>query len=500
MHCFVDSCAALRQEISEVFSFYVDNYKYMPKFKARQWDGQIRLFNPTQPLLMLGHVSELLEWAKNNKENVEFEDAVKRQVINKDYSEEKVDKFLDGFNIVLNNGKSINFYEEQRKAIHLAIKYKRRLLLSPTSSGKSLICFAIIEWHMRHGMQQQALVTVPTITLTDQMKNNFIEYMDDKCLMKPEDIHVIKGGTSKLTNKSVIISTWQSIYKLKKSWFKNIELSILDEAHLAKGQSLQKMSEKMVNAQYKIGMTGTLDGTQVHRLVVEGCTGRAVEITTNKKMMDQGKTTPIKINYLYFDYPKDESMRIKSFKYQDEIKYIIHHDKRNQVLCKLLAKTKGNTLVLFNNIVHGERMYEEFLQNHPNKKCYLLHGSFTADQRNDVIDIMEKDDDIVTFASYGIFSTGVSINNIHNVVLGSPTKSRIRLLQSIGRGLRLAEGKQFVTLWDIVDDFTYLKRGGKNTHYNYAYDHGTERLKIYISQEFQYRISKLKIGNKNYEQ
>ncbi|MFK5882881.1 MAG: DEAD/DEAH box helicase family protein [Candidatus Izemoplasma sp.] len=470
-----------------------EGHEWNPKFKNHIWDGQIRLFKLNEHTLSLGLIPELLLWAKREKLTVEMEPEVKKRVYNNSYNEKEVNDYLDSLNIVLDNGTKIEFWEEQRFAVHIAIKYGRTLLQSPTSTGKSLIAFTLIEWYLRQNLEGQFLLTVPGISLVGQMADNFIEYMTDDCILKPEDIHQIYDNSEKNTNHKLTISTWQGIYKLPQTWFERFTFSILDEAHLAKGKSLQLVHDKLVNAKYRIGMTGTLDGTQVHKLIVEGCTGRTNIITTNKKMMDQGKTTPIKISSVMFDYPHEESFAIKGFTYQEEMKYITVHEKRAKMLSQLCQRTKGNTLVLFNNINHGEALFEQFRIDAKGKEIYLLYGKHDTNQRKEVIDIMEAQDNVIVLASYGIFSTGVSINNIMNVVLGSPTKSRIRLLQSIGRGLRLAKNKKFVRLFDIIDDFTYLKRGGKNTHENYAYKHAIERLSIYVSEEFDYKISRIKL-------
>lgn len=162
-------------------------------------------------------------------------------------------------------------------------------------------------------------------------------------------------------------------------------------------------------------------------------------------------------------------------------------------MCKIADRVKGNALVMFTNISHGEFMYEEFIKKYPNKKAFLLHGSNSKlEDRKEVIKVLEENDDVVLFASYGIFSTGVSVNNIHHVILGAPTKARIRLLQTIGRGLRLHDDKEFVTLWDIADDLTYVKRTG-SIHENYTYKHSVSRLQIYVEQEFEYKIMRLNL-------
>jgi hypothetical protein len=169
--------------------------------------------------------------------------------------------------------------------------------------------------------------------------------------------------------------------------------------------------------------------------------------------------------------------------YHDEVDWIVSNPSRNKFLRNLTLSLDGNTLLLFQFVdKHGKLLYDMIRSKAPDRKVFFIHGGVDADEREAVRRIVEKESDAVIVASYGTFSTGVNIRNLHNVVFTSPTKSRIRTLQSIGRGLRLSETKDSVTVYDIGDD---LRHGDRT---NYTLQHLTERMEIYNSEDFEYKI------------
>ena len=314
------------------------------------------------------------------------------------------------------------------------------------------------------------------------MYSDFIDYgWNDKYL------HRIYQGHEKDTNKPVIISTWQSLYKLDKKYFENFGCVIGDEAHLFKSKSLTTIMTKLINCKYRFGLTGTLDGTQTHRLVLEGLFGKVNKVTTTKELIDKDTLANLKIKCLVLKHKEEDCKQVKDLKYSDEIQYIVSHKTRNDFISRLCDKLGGNTLCLYQLVEkHGAILYN--LMKDFDRKVFFIHGGTDTETREKNRAITEKETNAIIVASYGTFSTGINIRNLHNVVFASPSKSRIRVLQSIGRGLRKSDRDDIhTTLLDIADDFTYKDRK------NFTLNHFLERINIYNEEQFEYQIDRIRI-------
>ena len=195
--------------------------------------------------------------------------------------------------------------------------------------------------------------------------------------------------------------------------------------------------------------------------------------------MRQGHLSQLDIQCLILKHPP------QTFEtYNDEIEYLISHDQRNNFIKNLALDLKGNTLVLFQRVEkHGAILYEKINKNKSeDHKVFFVHGGVDAEERELVREITERENNAVIVASYGTFSTGINIKNLHNVIFASPSKSRVRNLQSIGRVLRKGKGKVKATLYDISDDCSTKSRR------NYTLNHFIERIKIYNEEKFNYDI------------
>jgi superfamily II DNA or RNA helicase len=361
----------------------------------------------------------------------------------------------------------------QIEGVYDALKHNRKLLISPTASGKSLMIYAIVRYYV--SKEQKILLVVPTTSLVEQMYKDFQDYGWDA----ESYCHRIYSGREKTNNAPVTITTWQSVYKLEKSFFEEYNVIIGDEAHLFKSKSLVSIMTKLHHAKYRFGFTGTLDGTQTHKWVLEGLFGPSYKITKTEELMRQGHLSQLDIQCLVLKHPPQ-----KFNTYEDEIQYLISHDQRNKFIKNLSLDLKGNTLVLFSRVeAHGAILYESINNNKRNdRKVFFIHGGVDTDERELVREITEKETDAIIVASYGTFSTGINIKNLHNVIFASPSKSRIRNLQSIGRVLRKGQNKTKAILYDISDDCTH------NSRKNYTLNHLIERIKIYNEENFNYEI------------
>ena len=463
------------RELSDYFTFEVPGAKFMPQYRNRMWDGKIRLFSPHNGRIYVGLLPYIKEYC--SKKSIEYimEKGVEndRNVIResvRDFAESLRPKSRD---------KPIQFRDYQIDSIWHAIQSDRCLLLSPTASGKSLVIYTLVRYY--HLMNLKTLILVPTTSLVEQMYSDFIDYgWEDKYL------HRVYAGHDKGSKKPVVISTWQSIYKLHRPYFAQYGCIIGDEAHLFKAKSLTDIMAKSGEVRYRFGLTGTLDGTQTHRLVLEGLFGQVKKIISTKELIDRGTLAELEIDCIVLKHTDEEAKRVRYYTYAEEINYLVSHPKRNKFIEKLCASIKGNTLLLFQLVEkHGVLLYNELKT--LDRKVFFVYGGTTTETREKIRAITEKETDAIIVASYGTFSTGINIRAINNIVFASPSKSRIRVLQSIGRGLRQTDDKSRVKLFDVSDNISYKSRP------NFTYRHFTQRLNIYKEEQFKYHINRINL-------
>lgn len=477
MHIECDS--GIAQELSEFFSFYVPGYKFMPAYRNKVWDGKIRLFNVNTRELPIGLLTYVTNFAAKRDYAVKVEPAL--LYINK-ITEEELQTFCNSLSL------PFKVRDYQFKAIHKAIAVQRAILLSPTGSGKSLIIYILARYILEKFPDQKILVIVPTTSLVEQLYTDFEEYAaKDNTFSVGEETHRIYSGKEKITlQERVIISTWQSVYKLPRTWFNQFGAVFGDEAHGFKSKSLTSIMNKSGNASYRLGTTGTLDGTQTHKLVLEGLFGRVFKVTTTKDLQDSDTLAKLKINMLVLKYP-EEIRKANKRTYQDEVDYIVRHEKRNNFIKNLAVDLNGNTLVLFQFVEkHGKPLYELINSNvAETRKVFFVSGATETSDREAIRKITERQKDGIIVASLGTFSTGINIRNLHNIIFATPSKSQIKVLQSIGRGLRKSDNGEATRLYDFADDISW------KSSKNYAIKHAAERLKIYKSENFEHTIHEI---------
>ena len=463
----VECVASVAMELSDHFTFMIPNAKFHPLYKNKIWDGKIRLYNVMAKQIYAGLLNNVLAFARS-----------------RDYSVEFLSEFNDTqFSLVeaYEFAKTLNLPLEPRdyqvEALAHAVRKSRALMLSPTASGKSLIIYMVTQY-----FNLKTLVIVPTISLVHQMSGDFKSYGYN------QDIHKITAGVEKETEESIVISTWQSIYKMPKQWFQQFNVVIGDEAHLFKAKSLSSIMEKLYNCKYRFGFTGTLDGTETNKLTLEGLFGAVKQVATTTNLIEQKHLAELKIKILMLKYPDEVRKQNTKNDYQQEIDCIVRNLARNKFIKNLTLSLKRNILVLFQYVEkHGEELYKDIKVAAPDRKVFFIHGGVDGEERDDIRKLVETEKDAIIIASLGTFSTGVNIKNLHNIIFTSPSKSKIRTLQSIGRGLRISDTKESVTLFDIADDLSW-----KSTR-NYTLEHFKERLKLYAEEGFDYKIYNIDI-------
>ena len=478
----VDAEASTARSLSEHFTFEVPGAKFMPAYRNRIWDGKIRLFSPANGELYLGLLSYLEKWLEDWDEPYEISEELKDE---KEISREVLEGFITSLKLKSRN-QPIHPRDYQINAVDYAIRKHRALLLSPTASGKSLIIYILVRYYellLQPQNNDKILILVPTTSLVEQMYSDFLDYgWDEKYLQK------IYSGHDKNVSKKVVISTWQSIYKFPKKYFSQFGCVIGDEAHLFKAKSLTNVLTKLDICKYRFGLTGTLDGMQTHRLVLEGLFGSLNRVVSTKELIDKMTLAEFDIKALVLTYSEEECKLVKGMNYQDEMDFIVSHQKRNEFIRDLTLNLNSNTLVLFQYVEkHGSVLYDMINKSAKDRKVFYVFGGTDTQTREEIREITENEKNAIIVASYGTFSTGINIRNLHNIVFASPSKSRVRALQSIGRGLRRSDSKDRATLFDLADDLSYKSKR------NFTLNHFMERINIYNEEQFDYTINRIKI-------
>jgi len=463
---------SVARELSEFFTFEVPNAKFMPSVRNRLWDGKIRLFSPGTGKIYYGLLPYVKEFLKEQGYKVTYDT---------DFSKRNLDKSITTKFVRSLQKKKFKARDYQIDAIHTILESHRGLILSPTGSGKSFIIYALTRYYVKKLEHQKVLIVVPTTNLVEQMYSDFADYgwfPDEHC-------HKLYAGSDKNTSKEVVISTWQSIYKLDKKYFSQFGAVFVDECHLAKAKSLTGIMTKLHDCKYRIGTTGTLDGSEIHQLVLEGLFAKHKEVTTTSQLVKDKHLSNLHIKCLVLQHPKEHR---RGRTYQEEMEYLATNRKRNLFISKLAATLDGNTLILAQYIekqlVPLCLIIKELCED---RTVHLIYGATPTEDREKVRELVEKEKDAIIVASYGVFSMGINIKRLHNIIFASPYKSQIKVLQSIGRGLRLAEDKTECNLFDIADDMSY------NKNRNFTLKHLEERVKIYSKQEFDYEIVPIKL-------
>lgn len=466
-------------ELREFFSFYVPGYKFMPAFRNRLWDGKIRLFNQINGQISAGLFPQIVTFAEKREYEIE--------ILESDYGNpnegnkinpEFMMKFVDALKL------PFKIRDYQFDAVCTGIQRKNAILLSPTGSGKSLIIYVLMRY-LISSFEQDVLVIVPTTSLVEQMYNDFKTYGYDV----EKYCHRIYSGKDKNTTKRIIISTWQSIYRFQPDWFSRFGTVFGDECHGFKSKSLTTIMNKCVEAEYRFGTTGTLDGALTHELVLQGLFGKVYRVTSTRELQDNDTLAKLSIRRIVLDHSEEIKKNFGKKTYQEEIEFIVTNIKRNTFIKNLTLDLKGNTLVLYNYVEkHGKPLYNMIKDEAAeNRKIFFVSGETAATDREAIRGIVEKQKNSITVASLGTFSTGINIRNLHNIVFASPSKSQIRVLQSIGRGLRKTDDGINTTLYDIIDDIIWKSRK------NFGILHADERLRIYGREKFNHKTYRVNL-------
>ena len=474
-------------ELREAFTFRVPGYQWMPAYKKGTWDGKIRVIKGGG-VAPVGLREAIRDFAEGRGYGFETDDL----------ADQECDETRDVERLLrerLGVPDEFETRDYQVAAIEHMMNEQRSIVLSPTGSGKSLMIYAIGRWWS----DRRKLLIVPTKALVDQMAKDFRAYGYE------EPITMIHGEVRDKSWRERIdteftISTWQSIYRMDEGWFDRFGVLLGDEVHEWKAKSLTEICEKSRNAYVRYGFTGTLDDAKCHALVLEGSFGKPFQTTTSRELQDSGRLAELDIKMLILRHPADEipitlrpnptddARKQRRFvgEYQDEQDHIASSVSRRRLVVNLMGRLRGNTLVLFTLVDrHGRPLHE--MATADGMDVEFIHGGTTVAERERIRGIMAERDDVTLLASYGTFSRGVNVPEIDNIVFASSYKSRIRTMQSIGRGLRKGGTMGVTTLYDIADDLRVLEK----QRYNHSLRHAGSRRGYYEREGFPYTVTRM---------
>ena len=465
----------------------IDSWRFNPLVKKGIWDGYVSYIKDDKwiPAGLWRHVMLICKEYKFDLKLNGIQRLFDRN-INAESFEEWALEFFEGSKFTPR--------DYQVETAFNILKFRRCLAELATSAGKTLISFLTVAYLLEKEKAEKILFIVPNVSLVVQAHEDFHEY-NNKNRIKLK-IQQIYAGKKIKSDRNVVIGTYQSLVKKQKDYFQQFDAIIVDETHKAKSNSIKTILQKCTNAKYKYGLSGTIpkDGS-LDKLTLMSQTGPVISEVKANFLQREGHIAKCKVKVIEMDYAPEASK--KAFEelafnkydrkdvFQLEQNYIINSFGRLNFICSVIGRVPKNSLVLFHRIEHGKKIYEHLRQN-TDKRVYYVDGGTDKDIREEYKKKMEAGDEVVIVASYGTFSTGISIKKIHNIFFTESFKSEVIIRQSIGRGLRQHESKEAVLIVDFVDDIR------TDEWDNYLYKHSKARQKIYKQEKFEYSIKKVK--------
>lgn len=367
----------------------------------------------------------------------------------------------------------------QAESIKCALKNKSGVIVLPTSAGKTLV-IALLVKTIQEQHDSKALILVPDIQLVAQTYSDFIEYgiPENEVTKWTGSIEPDKHAKIIISNAQILLSEKQDL-----SLLKDIKLLVIDEVHkIRHGNKINKVVDQ-IPALFRYGLTGTLPDNKIDQWNIFGKIGRVIYFKQSSDLREQKYISQVHVAALKLNYKNIPNFTIPSMVnptagYEEEITWLQTNAFRNDIITKLVNKADKNTLIMVDRIAHGEEMLK-VLQANTNKQVYFVHGAVEIEEREMIRKLMEEHDNVACIAISKIFSTGINIKNLHNIIFAAIGKARIKIIQSIGRSLRKHASKKRATIFDIWDNLRY---GNK---------HVTERLTLYNREEIPYSVTEL---------
>ena len=467
------------QDIADLFSFYTPNYRWSPKYKSGVWDGKLKLFDINNCLLPFGLLKKFLGYMKLNEWGYTIDKRLLRDGDN--VSESEITQFCKE---VLKTELIPRDY--QIAAVQYFMFHRKMIGVSATASGKSFIYYIFFNLLKYIYPEFKGLLVVPRTSLVEQMAGDFQEYAKKYCDFS-KFIHKIHSGKEKYTNKPITISTWQSLQNMPREYFEPFNALVVDEVHEATAKELPRIANLCINAAYRIGMTGHLKECKIASMQLTALIGNVKTFTKSAELIERGILADIDIRAIVLKYGDDFRRRFKGtgenkVQFKDETDIIREIPQRKKFICQLAASRKGNTMILFKIRDYGRDIHRLLKKNFPENHVYYIDGTISVDYREKVRAVTEKNEGIIIVASYGTFSTGINIKNLHNLIFAESVLSSVKVIQSIGRILRKCFNKN-AKLYDITDDLSW------KSNRNYVLKHFLKRINYYDLERFDYSVT-----------
>jgi superfamily II DNA or RNA helicase len=374
---------------------------------------------------------------------------------------------------------NLNPRDYQEESVMSAIRNKSGVIVLPTSAGKTLV-IALLVKSIQAQHDCKTLILVPDIQLVAQTYSDFLEYG-----IPEEEITKWTGSIEPDKNAKIVISNAQILLSEKQdlSLLKDIKLLVIDEVHKIRyGNKINKVVEQ-IPALFRYGLTGTLPDNKIDQWNIFGKIGRVIYFKQSadlreQKYISQVHVAALKLNYSNVPQFTIPSMHNPTAGYEEEITWLQTNKFRNDIITKLVNKQDKNTLIMVDRIAHGEELLR-VLQENTDKAVHFVHGAVEIEEREMIRKLMEEQDNVACIAISKIFSTGINIKNLHNIIFAAIGKARIKIIQSIGRSLRKHASKKRATIFDIWDNLRY---GNK---------HVVERLALYDREQITYSVTEL---------
>lgn len=489
----INTTRDIDRELTQYFSLeavpYKKNHKkvrYTARGKGRHWDGMTRFYSYTKHELPKGLLYKVVDFCQERKYRLSIDPSLLEQ------GTVDPEKFVKELGIIHVP------HDFQYDALKKSIESGRRFILSPTSSGKSLLLFALTMWYLKK-TKKKVLIVVPFLGLLEQLKKEFGAYSPSIGL--DNHIHLISGGCPvDDPTKMVYIATYHSLVNQHHSYYEQFGCVMVDEVHRSYDQ-VKKILDKCKTIKHRFGFTGTLDGTKIHLWKTESITGRLYSTIKTNILIKRGLASSLNILCFMFKYSEKYKTEVTlkmaqkpkegltaAHAYNQKLEYIVNLPERNQKIKDIIlnAPNNKNTLVLTDRLQHVQ-ILSEYLKG-TNKKVVLINGTVSGENREKIREFTENNENVVIIGTYGTISTGTNIKNLQNIIFATSGKTQIKLLQSIGRGLRKDGKDNKLNVIDITDDFNM-----DNPNKDYFIQHFRERLKIYVKEEFDYKTYHINI-------
>jgi superfamily II DNA or RNA helicase len=465
-------------ELRDYFSFRLPGCEFTPSFKAG-WDGYIRLFDINTGFIYAGLLDRIETFCEKRDYRLEYAS----DFSSVEFSVKEAQDFVSTLAL------PFTLRPYQLKAFVTGVRERRKLFLSPTASGKSLIIYLLTRYYSK-----KTLIICPTTNLVSQMASDFVEYGCDPAL-----IHKIYDGSHTQVEHPIVISTWQGIYNKPKEYFDQYEVVIGDEAHGFTANSLTTIMHNLDRCVYRFGFTGTLEETVIDKLILHGLFGSIQVVEKTKNLIEQKYLSELDIKCIilshsetarkavYAEMKELEQKNLKRERYNKEIQFITTYAPRDKFIKNLALSLNNNTMVLFRYKKQGYALFAAIKKEAKDRNVYFVCDDVSTGDRERIRKIVDTEKNAIIVASIGTFSTGINIIHLRNIIFAHPSKGKIKILQSIGRVLRRSTTKTSATLFDICDDLSYKAWN------NYGLHHFARRKHIYDSEKFIYRIYRVGI-------